>query len=83
MATVVVGVRTRSCAASSVMRIGPRSSSVNRIDSCARVRSAPPSGALRFGVAPAQDGEQLGEHLLQLSGQLSDLRFGLYHNSLV
>ena len=80
MATVVVGVRTRSWAARSVIRIGPFSSSVNRIDSWASVRSpaVPP-----VGVAAAQDGEQLGEDALQLSCQLVDLRFGLHHSSLV
>ena len=39
IATVVVGVRTRSREANSVIRIGPLSRSVNRIDTCAMVRS--------------------------------------------
>ena len=80
IATVVVGVRTRSWAARSVIRIGPFSSSVNRIDSWASVRS--PVGAA-VGVAAAKDGEQLGEDALQLGRQLVDLRFGLHHSSLV
>ncbi len=80
MATVVVGVRTRSWAASSVIRIGPWSSRVSRIDSWASVRSPP---VVRAGVAAAQDGEQLGEDPLQVPGQLGDLRFGLNHSSLV